>query len=59
MVHISIVLPHMDYASIVWGRCPNMVNNDRISKLQKISASKDRFNTMNWMPFYDRVTEYV
>ncbi len=58
----------MDYASIVWGRCPNMVNNDRISKLQKISArvilrckirdisSRDLFNTMNWMPFYDRVT---
>ncbi len=45
-----------------------MVNNDRISKLQKRSArvilrfklrdisSKDLFNTMNWMPFYDRVT---
>ncbi len=58
----------MDYASIVWDRCPNMVNNDRISKLQKRSArviprckirdisSKDLFNTMNWMPFYDRVT---
>ncbi len=63
MVHSSIVLPHMDYASIVWGRCPNIVNNDRISKLQKRSArvilrckirdisSKDLFNTMNWMPF--------
>ncbi len=38
MVHSSIVLPHMDYASIVWGRCPNMVNNDTISKLQKRSA---------------------
>ncbi len=59
MVHSSIVLPHMDHASIVWGRCPNMVNNDRISKLQKRSArailrckirdisSKDLFNTMN------------
>ncbi len=59
MVHTSIVLPHMDYASIVWGRCPNMVNNDRITKLQKRSArvilrcqirdisSKDMFNTMN------------
>ncbi len=35
MMHSSIVLPQMDYASIVWGRCPNMVNNDRISKLQK------------------------
>ncbi len=68
MVHSSIVLPHMDYASIVWGRCPNMVNNDRISKLQKRPArvilrchirdisSKDLFNTMDWMPFYDRVT---
>ncbi len=38
MVHSSIVLPHMDYASVVWGRCPNMVNNDRISKLQKRST---------------------
>ncbi len=68
MVHSSIVLPHMDYASIVWDICPNMVNNDRISKLPKRSAriilrctsrditSKDLFNTMNWMPFYDRVT---
>ncbi len=47
---------------------PNMVNNDIISKLQKRSAriilrckirdipSKDLFNTINWMPFYDRVT---
>ncbi len=35
MVHSSIVLPHTDYGSIVWGRCPNMVNNYRISKLQK------------------------
>ncbi len=68
MVHSSIVFPHMDYASIIWGRCPNMVNNDRMSKLQKRSArvilrcnirdisSKDLSNTMNWMPFYDRVT---
>ncbi len=68
MVHSSIVLPHLDYASIVWGRCPNTVNNNRMSKLQKRSArfilrckirdisSKDPFNTMNWMPFYDRVT---
>ncbi len=65
MMHSFIVLPHMDYASIVWGRCPNMVNNYRMSKLQKRSArvilrykirdisSKDLFNTMNWMPFYD------
>ncbi len=65
MVHSSIVLPHMDYASKVWFRCPNMVNNDRISKLQKRSArvilrckikdisSKDLFKTMNWIPFYD------
>ncbi len=63
----SIVLPHIDYASIVLGRWPNMVTNDRISKLQTRSAriilrckirdisSKDLFNTMNWMPFYDRV----
>ncbi len=62
------VLPHMDYASIVWGRCPNIVNNNRMSKLQKRSArvilrckirdllSKDLFYTINWMPFYDRVT---
>ncbi len=35
MVYSSIILPHMDYASIVWDRYPNMVNNDRISKLQK------------------------
>ncbi len=68
MVHNSIVLSHMYYESIVWGRCPNMVNNDRISKLQKRSArdilrckirdisSKDLFNTMNWMPFYDSHT---
>ncbi len=59
MVLSSIVLPHMDYASIVWGRCPNMVNNDKMSKLQKRSArvilrckiryisSEDLFNTMN------------
>ncbi len=65
MLHSSNVLHHMDYASIVWGRCPNMVNNDRMSKLQKRAArvilrrkirdisSKDLFNTMNWMPFYD------
>ncbi len=65
--HSSIVLPHMDHASRVWGRFPNMLNNDRISKLQKRSAriilrckirdisSKNLFNTMNWMPFYDRV----
>ncbi len=45
-----------------------MVNNDRISKLQKSSAivilrckisdisTKDLFNNMNWMLFYDRVT---
>ncbi len=58
----------MDYASIVCGRYPKMVNNDRMSKLQKRSArvilrckiidisNKDLFNTMNWMPFYDRVT---
>ncbi len=67
MVHSSIVLPIMDDASIVWGRWPNMVNNDRISKLQKRSArvilrykirdisTKDLFNAMIWMPFYDRV----
>ncbi len=67
MMHSSILLPHMNYASIVCGRCPNMINNDRISKLQKRSArvilrckirdisSKDLFNTMKWMPFYDRV----
>ncbi len=67
MVHSYIALPHVDHASIVWCRCPNMVNIDRISKLQKRSArvilrckirdisSKDLFNTMNWMPFYDRV----
>ncbi len=29
MVHSSIVLSHMDDASIVWGRCPNMANNNR------------------------------
>ncbi len=55
----------MGYASTVWGRCPNMVNKDRISKLQKRAIlrckirdilSKDLFNTMNWMPMYDRVT---
>ncbi len=33
MVHNSTVLPHMDYIPIVCGRCPNMVNNDRMSKL--------------------------
>ncbi len=56
---VLLYYPHMDYASIVWGRCPNIVNNDRISKLQKRSArvilgckirdisSKDLFNTMN------------
>ncbi len=58
MAHSSIVLPHMDYASIVWWRCPNMINNDRMSKLQKRVArvilrckirdisSKDLFNTV-------------
>ncbi len=68
MVHSSIVLPHIEYAFIVWGRCPNMINNDRMSKLQKGVARvilrceigdiscKDLFNTMNWVPFYDRVT---
>ncbi len=68
MVHCSMVLPHMDYASIVWGRCTNMVNTDRMSKLQKSAeivmlrcriidiSSKHLFNTMNWMTFYDRVT---
>ncbi len=45
-----------------------MVNKNGMSKLQKRSArvilgckirdisSKDLFNTMNWMPFYDRIT---
>ncbi len=68
MVHSSTVLPQMDDDSIVWGRCPNVVNKDRMSKLQKRVAkvilrckirdipSNEQFNTMNWMPFYDRVT---
>ncbi len=63
----SIVLPHINYVSVVWGRCPNMINKDRISKLQKRTArvilrckirngsSEELFNTMKWIPFYDRV----
>ncbi len=38
MVHNSIVLPQMDYGCIIWGRCPNLVNVDRICKLQKRAA---------------------
>ncbi len=33
-----IVLSHMDYASIVWGRCPNIVNNEQIPKLHERAA---------------------
>ncbi len=59
------VLPHLDNASIVWARCPNMINNDRMSKLQKRAAmvvlrykirdvsSDEHFNMMKWMLFYD------
>ncbi len=68
MVLNSVVLPHIDNAYIFWGTYPNMVNNDRISKLQKRLArvtlrckireasSEELFNTMKLMPFYDRVT---
>ncbi len=67
MVFNSIELPHMDHAFVIGGRCANMVNDDRISKVQKRAArvilsckirdvsSEELFNTMKWMPFYDRV----
>ncbi len=35
MVHNSIALLQMGYASVAWGRCPN---NDWISKQQKRGA---------------------
>ncbi len=35
MVYSSIILPHMDYAPVVWGKYHNIVNNGRISKLEK------------------------
>ncbi len=38
MIHNSILLPHIDYGYVVWGRCPNKVNVDQICKLQKRAA---------------------
>ena len=38
-VYNTIVLPHMDYACVVWGRCSNVQNNvDRLERLQKRAA---------------------
>ena len=68
LVFNTIVLPHMDFACAVWGRCPNVCNIDRICKLQKRAArvilrcaiqdmdSKTLFSTLKWMPFHDRVS---
>ncbi len=38
MIHNSILLPHIDYGCVIWGRCPNQVNVARICKLQKRAA---------------------
>jgi hypothetical protein len=69
MLTNAIILPHMDYACAIWGRCPNVYNNvRRIEKLQKRAArvilnckirdidSRSLFKKLNWMPFEDRVT---
>lgn len=68
LVFNTIVLPHMDFACTVWGRCSNVVNIDRITKLQKRAArvilkcgiqdmdSKALFSSIKWMPFQDRVS---
>ena len=65
----AIVLPHMEYACVVWGRCSNVQNNvGRICKLQKRAArvilncrirdisSVDLYAKMKWMPFDDRIS---
>ncbi len=68
MIHNSILLPHIDYGCVIWGRCPNQVNVARICKLQKRAArvmlrckiqdtsSNEIFKGMNWMPFQERVS---
>ncbi len=68
MIQNSILLPHIDYGCVIWGRCPNQVNVDRICKLQKRAAhvmlwckiqdisSNEIFKRMNRMPFQDRVS---
>ncbi len=68
MIDNSILLPHIDYGCIIWGRCPNQVNVDRICKLQNRAAqvmlrwkiqdisSNEIFKRMNWIPFQDRVS---
>ncbi len=38
MIHNSILLLHIDYGCVIWGRCPNQVNVARICKLQKRAA---------------------
>ncbi len=69
MIYNAIVLPNMEYACIVWGRCPNIQNNvGRVCKLRKRAArvilnvkisdisSADLFKKIHWMPFSDRIT---
>jgi hypothetical protein len=67
-VYNSIVLPHMEYACIIWGRCSNQNNVNRVCKLQKRAAriilrcrvrevsSIELYRRMRWMPFNERVT---
>ncbi len=68
MIHNSILLPHIDYACVIWDRCPNEVNVDRICNRQKRAAqvmlrckiqdisSSEIFKRINRMPFQDRVS---
>ncbi len=71
-IYNAIVLPNMEYACIIWGRCPNIQNNVdrimRICKLQKRAvrvilnckirdmSSDELFSSINWMPFTARVS---
>ncbi len=63
LIHnIFILVPHIDYGCVIWGRCPNQVNVDR--KLQKRAAlvilrckiqdisSNATLKKINRMPFH-------
>ncbi len=68
MIHNSILLLHIDYGCIIWGRCPKQVNVDQICELQKQAArvmlrskiqdisSNEIFKANKWIPFQDRVS---
>ncbi len=49
-VHSSIVLPNMDYVSIVWGRCPNVVNYGRMSKQNVTPVTSVHTYNINQQP---------